>query len=414
MRLAAALMLATWSLAAVAHAAEDGHARQLQSLEEELARDRARAEALAEQARALAAEVEAVKRELVRAARKAQRREAELTQVEERLSALEQEAAAKRQALTAQRGRLRQTLAALQRIALLPPEALLAASGEPVDLVRSAMLLSVAVPGIEERAAGLRDELAELHRLAREIAGQRERLAAAGEALAQQRRHLRGLLAEKRALHEATAAASAEAAARAVRLAAEAADMRDLVERLRRQAEERERARRERARQAAQAAAPTPEAKPSQQVALAKPGDIRAFPQKSAGLRMPAAGRLVRHYGERVEDAGGPRTAKGITIATRPQAQVVAPYDGQVVYAGPFRGYGRILIIEHGGGYHTLLAGLGRIDAVVGQWVLTGEPVGIVDEAGDRNPKLYVELRREGEPINPQPWLAATDDKVRG
>nr|WP_242480579.1 peptidoglycan DD-metalloendopeptidase family protein [Rhodovibrio sodomensis] len=127
--------------------------------------------------------------------------------------------------------------------------------------------------------------------------------------------------------------------------------------------------------------------------------------------------------------AGGRVSAKGIEIVTRPGAQVVAPYDGKVVYAGPFRGYGRILIIEHGGRYHSLLAGLERIDAVVGQWVLAGEPVGVmaggataggtgaggqINPPAGRTPKLYVELRRTGQPINPLPWLARTGDKVRG
>ena len=93
---------------------------------------------------------------------------------------------------------------------------------------------------------------------------------------------------------------------------------------------------------------------------------------------------------------------------------MVAPYDGQVVYAGPFRGYGQILIIEHGESYHTLLAGIERIDAVEGQWVLAGEPVGTMERQGTELPKLYLELRHAGQPINPLPWLANFDNKVQG
>ena len=76
--------------------------------------------------------------------------------------------------------------------------------------------------------------------------------------------------------------------------------------------------------------------------------------------------------------------------------------------------YGRILIIEHGERYHTLLAGLERIDAVIGQWVLAGEPVGTMGDPADDIPRLYLELRRTGEPINPLPWLATSKDRVRG
>jgi septal ring factor EnvC (AmiA/AmiB activator) len=93
---------------------------------------------------------------------------------------------------------------------------------------------------------------------------------------------------------------------------------------------------------------------------------------------------------------------------------VVAPYDGRVRYAGTFRRYGQILIIEHGERYHTILAGLDRIDAVAGQWVLAGEPVGVMSRGESSGPVLYLELRRSGQPINPLPWLATTSDKVQG
>jgi murein hydrolase activator len=90
---------------------------------------------------------------------------------------------------------------------------------------------------------------------------------------------------------------------------------------------------------------------------------------------------------------------------------VVAPDSGRVLFSGPFRGYGLILIIEHTGGYHSLLAGLGRIDATVGRTVEAGEPVGTMGHDPDRNPSLYFELRRSGQPTNPQPWLIAQGGK---
>jgi septal ring factor EnvC (AmiA/AmiB activator) len=104
---------------------------------------------------------------------------------------------------------------------------------------------------------------------------------------------------------------------------------------------------------------------------------------------------------------------KGITIETRSAAQVIAPYAGQVVFAGQFRGYGLLLIIEHGEGYHTLLAGMDRIDSTVGQRVVAGEPVGVMGQT-EGKPTLYVELRRNGQPVNPLPWLTARKDKVSG
>ena len=97
-----------------------------------------------------------------------------------------------------------------------------------------------------------------------------------------------------------------------------------------------------------------------------------------------------------------------------PATEVVAPLAGTVVFAGPFKGYGKLLIIKHGRGYHTLLAGLARIEARVGDKLLSGEPIGaMATQAGIAN-QLYLELRHSGRPINPLPWLAANNDKVSG
>jgi murein hydrolase activator len=124
---------------------------------------------------------------------------------------------------------------------------------------------------------------------------------------------------------------------------------------------------------------------------------------------VPVAGEIVKRFGE----TDGFQDAKGLTIRTRPGAQVVAPFEGQIMFAGPFKGYGQILIIDHGGGYHSLLAGIDQIEASAGQRVVAGEPVGVM-KSGDPNPSLYLELRRQGQPINPLPWLVARDGKVSG
>jgi septal ring factor EnvC (AmiA/AmiB activator) len=120
---------------------------------------------------------------------------------------------------------------------------------------------------------------------------------------------------------------------------------------------------------------------------------------------------MFRAFGDD-DDSGG--KAKGISIRTRVGAQVVAPADGEVVFAGPFRGFGRLLIIAVGEDYHALLGGLDRIDAEVGQAVLAGEPVGTMQGSPKGAPTLYFELRRKGQPINPLPWLAAGNSKVNG
>src|SRR5690606_3300011 len=122
-------------------------------------------------------------------------------------------------------------------------------------------------------------------------------------------------------------------------------------------------------------------------------------------------------YGETTSNG---RKSQGIVIQTRYGAQVTSPSDGWVVYAGEFRSYGQLLIINAGGGYHVLLAGLSRIDAQLGQFILAGEPVGTMQVAAggqsDENaPVLYVEFRKEGRPVDPSPWWHQGEQlKVQG
>jgi septal ring factor EnvC (AmiA/AmiB activator) len=125
-------------------------------------------------------------------------------------------------------------------------------------------------------------------------------------------------------------------------------------------------------------------------------------------LPLPARGAIYKRFGEEAQGQAG----RGIVVETRQRAAVVAPHDGQVVYAGEFRGYGLVLILEHGEGYHLLLAGLARIDCAAGQWVLAGEPVGVMGGAGAESQRLYIELRRQGHPIDPLSWLVPDKDKV--
>jgi septal ring factor EnvC (AmiA/AmiB activator) len=322
-------------------------------------------------------------------------------------------------------------------IALQPPEALLVAPTAPIDTVRGALLLRVAVANIERRAKALRADLDDLARLRRQIAAQMRALAPKLVALESERARLARLVARKRALRSVVFSEQRAAQRRAERLAADAKDLVELIDRLeraarekaerearelverkarelvereaaaRRLAETRRRADEKAARQQAELS------RPPAPMRLQKPANVRSFPSApgAASLVMPARGRVVMRFGQETEEGG---VSSGVTIATRRAAQVVAPYDGQVAYAGIFRGYGQILIIEHGGRYHTLLAGLDRLGAVVGQWVLAGEPVGTMGRPEDRNPELYLELRRTGQPINPLPWLATTNDKVRG
>ncbi len=176
------------------------------------------------------------------------------------------------------------------------------------------------------------------------------------------------------------------------------------------------------ARAAAQAGTDKPDPK-NTLAALQDPGRLSpaiAFASAKGSLRLPLNGIKIREYGM-PDGLGG--TEKGLSVASRSGAQVTAPCDGWVVYAGPFRSYGQLLILNAGGGYHVLLAGMERISVDLGQFVLTGEPVAVMGggpqsaaavATGSSQPILYIEFRKDGGPVDPSPWWASDSEKVRG
>lgn len=210
-------------------------------------------------------------------------------------------------------------------------------------------------------------------------------------------------IAAAKAAHEAEVAAAKAAKEKKQAEEQAAREAREAEEQARRTAQEAQAASDKANRDAAEAQA-------REQAKEQAKTQTRSFTKAQGEMPFPARGNLVTKFGQ-TDDSGSP--SKGISIETRPDAQVIAPYDGQVVFAGPFRGYGLLLIIEHAEGYHTLLSGMARLDGTVGQHLLAGEPVGVMGQS-EGKPLLYVELRHNGQPVNPLPWLTARKTKVSG
>lgn len=410
-----------------ASAADAPDASQLKALERGLEETAAARDKLREQTSGVARDIESIRTDLIQTAKEIQDQEHSLTVMENRINQLEQSAARMSAALVQRDAQMTQVLLALERLALRPTDALSLSPLAPADAVRTAILLRAAIPHIKQSEASLQQELAGLYALRAEVQQQKEAAASAAGALLAKRAKLEGLEREKAARQVQLASRSEELDARFAKMAREAQDLRELFAKL---AEEKaarekaaERARAEAAAKAAEAEK-TAKAKPAEPPAPSSPHDVavtRSFAKARGTMPFPVAGTLATRYGEAAKSAEDPSSrAKGITIATRGGAQVVAPFDGIVAFAGPFRGYGQLLIIEHSEGYHTLLAGMGRIDAAVGARVLAGEPVGVMEnvpESADEKigaPSLYVELRRDGQPINPLPWLATAAGKNSG
>ncbi len=332
----------------------------------------------------------------------------ELRRIEEEIARLGEEELAKRAALQRRGAGRQQVLAALLRMAGNEPAFLVALPGRPLDNVQGALAFRAMEQELKRQSDFLAAALEELRRVRETAEAARRRSEAERAALAAETQRIERMMIESADDQRRAAGERRKLADLADRLRAEARDNEELIAALvkaRKAREEAERKARdeEEEKKAAllrqQAALPPPAAPPH---GLERPKDLRQGPPARGGMTNPVAARIVRNFGQ-TDDSGS--ASKGVVFGAEARTRVVAPYDGQVVYAGPFRGYGRILIIEHGGGYHTLLSGLGRIDCAVGQWVLAGEPVAVMGEQSGAG--LYVELRRDGQPVNPLPWLAA-------
>lgn len=379
----------------------------LDKLESEIKAQRDRAAKLERKAKALANELRSLRRKSIQTARSTQESESELTRLETELQRTREAVRERESKLGTRKRQLGGTLNALVRLSRNPPQALLLSPGRPIEVVRQAMLLRTALPVIQGNATGLRAEIEELAMTRADIARQLDALSETARSHGEQRKRLDALISRKAALLQQTDAERKRTTRRVERLAREARTLKELFAGL----------------QADEDPPPTivppvvPPPKPNArdpahtaQLAPPRPETLRPFPERGP-ITLPARGEVARLYGE---NTGYGNTAKGITIETRQNARIVAPYDGKVVFSGPFRGYGQILIIEHNGGYHTLLAGMTRVDTGVGQWLLAGEPVGVMAKSNTAAPRLYFELRRKGQPVNPLPWFVEYRNKVRG
>ena len=344
--------------------------------------------------------------------------ESQVAGAEDRLKPLDGREQSLRQSLDARRGLMAEILAALQRIGRHPPPALMVTAQDALQSLRSAMMLGAVLPEMRHEADLLIADLTELTRLRAQIAEERDGLTRDLAALGKERQRL-SLLTDQRQMQQAESEQALEQERqRAAQLARQADGLKDLIAKLE------------------QGLGPSgrnghpgedkavPEERPNL-AALSDPGRLApaiAFAAAKGRLPLPVNGVRIREFGA-PDGIGG--TEKGLTVAARPGAQITAPCDGWVVYAGPFRNYGQLLILNAGSGYHVLLAGMDRISVDLGQFVVTGEPVAVMGDGGGQvpaalavssgQPALYVEFRKDGTPVDPGPWWATSDgEKVRG
>ena len=383
-----AILVLLFAMPGAAQDRKEAAESNLKRLEAEISEKQEAKTALEKAAEEAAAQAAALSSELVAAARDIRIAEEAALHLEDRIDDLETEVAVKKNHLNARRGELLKLLSALERLSVRPAALTILQPSEALVTARSASLMGTLVPEINQQSKTLREELGILASLQDALSLERFDLKNTLAELTQHQHKLASLLDNRKREAKRASSDAAEVARQLADFAAKAADLKDLVDKL--------------AQQAAKLQASKPEAGrrvPGRPARIAI-GNGRPMSQMKGLLTVPAIGSVVTRFGE--QDGAG--HARGMRFKTRERAQVVAPYDGQIVYAGPFRNYGQLLIIAHGDGYHSLLAGFEELQGVVGQWVLTGEPVGSMSDNA-AVAELYLELRHKGESVDPAPWL---------
>lgn len=374
----------------------------------------------AERLSKLAADIATVKKDsasitaaLIQSAKTEQKLGQDIEDIGGKLGGLKDQEKKLRESLAARRDVLAEVLGALQRMGLNPPPAILVKPEDALSSVRSAILLGAVVPELRHRADIVVTELKELSRVTASIEAERTRLTAAVTDQLAEKQRLNLLLQAKERLQNETETALVDEQKKARDLAAKASSLKDLIASLDAEAEKtrkaEEKARREAASQAdadaREAAAGVPEAN---RLASSVP-----FSAMQGQVALPVTGKIRRRFGG--EDGTG-GTMQGDMVATQSGSIVTAPADGSVLYAGPFRSYGQLLILNAGDGYHVVLAGMSKLNVAAGQAVLAGEPIGTMGEArvastsatqnGNTTLELYIEFRKDGKPVDPNPWWA--------
>ena len=325
-----------------------------------------------------------------------------------------------RNSLDSRRSEIVEVLAALQRAGRRTPPALLVRPEDALQSLRTAMLLGSVVPELRARAEKLTGDLTELVAVRKTIATERDRLAVDRDKLNDDQTRLAALIDERQRQQSSIEKDMEAEGARAIALSRQVDSLQGLIAKMELDLKSAAKAA---ATASLQGAPATPNGKPNLG-ALKDPARLSpavAFASAKGLFALPVNGTKIRDFGGS-DGAGG--VEKGISLATRPGAQVTTPCDGWVVYAGPFRSYGQLLILNAGGGYHVLIAGMERISVNIGQFVLTGEPVATMGTTSQvasilatnaSQPVLYVEFRKDGTSIDPGPWWAANEgEKVRG
>lgn len=387
---------------------EQENSERLNELRKQIEETAEKAETLEKQAIEVREEIAEIQQQLINSAADIQKTEDQITNGENNIADLLIREKNLEDRLNDKKFEMASTLGAMQRLSLQQTNVVAFKPGEAIDTLRTTSLLKVILPDLKNRASLIENDLDELNEVRYEITKQNTILKQQLTVLVIANNDIDVLLKKRIERQNLLDFSTAQERQKLKQFAENAKDLQDLIDQI-----ETEIALRDEAAKKAETLLrdrPTSSRNSVNTATAPIPRDGTSFANAKGNLPLPARGTIGQSFNQLL--ATGSR-AKGITIDTRQGATVIAPHDGRIEFAGKFRTYGQLLIISHGDGYHTLLAGMENINSIVGQWVLKGEPVGqMSNETGLSNSKqkLYVELRQKGKPVNPLPWMVAMNN----
>ena len=382
---------------------------ELQGVEHQLGQSAQREKQINRELTALEKEAQEISQRLIDLAAKSQAGEAKVSAGENKIASLDLRQKQLVGKLASRRDVLGELLVGLQRLERDPPPPLVAHPKDALAAIRSATLFGAIIPAIKAETTAIRSDLSRLKNVRISLLAATKDLAVENKTLGGVRAELNALLERKKGFVQKTREELAAEKKRTASLVAKAKNLSQLLVRIKEDEIRTEKLKTEKIRKAEAA----------RKVKLRLPK--LAFTKSIGRLAFPAHGKLLRKFSQKNKLG---QVTQGVLLGTRQQAQVTAPAGGLVEFAGEFRSYGQLLILNVGEGYHMLLGGLGKIDVETGQRVSAGEPVGFMGEKAARatlitdaldvhQPVLYIEFRKKGEPIDPSMWWLANHKRAQ-
>ncbi len=338
-------------------------------------------------------ELDRLQRELVSIAGKIRTQEKVLLELEAGFAELKKEERDVTETLLARHEEIAPLVQTMVQLSRVPPEVVVAMPGDFHDTFRTAKVLGLTSATLSQNAQNIRDKLAEIRMLKALIAENHRAITTHKTTLERNHQMLGTKISARGRIHDQLQTKEQTQRVELAKLSETSNNLKDLLTRLE--------AHREASKGSATAMQIVPEQKPTTDRARPTSNASASFAAAKGRISLPAEGKIISFYGDKTTEGD---ISRGITLRTRKRAKVVAPFDGEIVYTGPFMAYGNLVILRHTQEHHTLLAGLERVASQAGQRVLKGEPVGEMGKT-KKSTALYVELREENRPIDPMPWL---------